>query len=111
MRRLAGSPCLDQQVIFDHYSRARAASPTGDNQALVEPRSARGTRHDIGVAEAGHAQQVLTDYVRHFDEYRAHQSLRQRPPMHEPGVVLDLTDPIRRRRVLGRVVYEYRRAA
>jgi len=54
---------------------------------------------------------VLTDYVRHFDEYRAHQSLRQRPPMHEPAVVLDLTDPIRRRRVLGRVVNEYRRAA
>jgi hypothetical protein len=39
---------------------------------------------------ARHAQQVLTDYVHHFNEHRAHQSLKQRPPIHEPGVVIDL---------------------
>jgi putative transposase len=58
-----------------------------------------------------HAHRVLTDYVRHFNEHRPHQSRRQRPPMHEPGVVIDLNAPIHRRRVLDGVLNEYHRAA
>jgi putative transposase len=58
-----------------------------------------------------HAHQVLTDYVRHFNEHRAHQSLQQRPPMFGSGTVIDLSAPIRRKRVLGGVLNEYRRAA
>ena len=58
-----------------------------------------------------HAQRVLTDYVHHFNEHRPHQSRGQRPPLHEPGLVIDLNAPIRRRRVLGGVLNEYRRAA
>ncbi len=58
-----------------------------------------------------HVHRVLTDYVRHFNEHRPHQSRGQRPPMHEPGVAIDLSAPIRRRPVLGGVLNEYRTAA
>ncbi len=58
-----------------------------------------------------HAHRVLTDYVRHFNEHRPHQSREQRPPLHEPGKVIDWNTPIRRRQVLGGVLNEYRRAA
>jgi len=58
-----------------------------------------------------HAHWALSEYVRHFNDHRAHQSLRQRPPMHEPGAVIDINRPIHRKRLLGGVVNEYRRAA
>ncbi|GLI02914.1 integrase [Phytohabitans aurantiacus] len=58
-----------------------------------------------------HAHQVLTDYVRHFNEHRPHQSLAQRPPLNEPERVIDLNTSIHRRRVLGGLINEYRRAA
>ena len=50
--------------------------------------------------------------MRHFNDHRPLQSLGQRPPLHDPTTVtlLDNT-PIRRRRVLGRVINDYRRPA
>jgi putative transposase len=58
-----------------------------------------------------HLWRTLTQYARHYNEHRPHQSREQRPPLHEPGQAVDVTARIKRRNVVDRLINEYRRAA
>jgi transposase InsO family protein len=58
-----------------------------------------------------HLQRTLTEYARHYNEHRPHQSREQRPPLHEPGQAVDVTARIKQRQVVHGLISEYRRAA
>jgi putative transposase len=60
---------------------------------------------------ARHLRRVLAAYERHYNDHRPHQSRDQQPPLYEPGRVIDMTAPISRRKVVGGLINEYRRAA
>jgi putative transposase len=58
-----------------------------------------------------HLRRTLTEYARHYNQHRPHQSRQQRPPLHEPGQAVDVTARIKRRQVFHGLINEYRRAA
>jgi hypothetical protein len=57
------------------------------------------------------AAAVLDEYPRHLNDHRPHQGRDHRPPNHDPARVIPLDTPIRRLRILGGVINEYRRIA
>jgi transposase InsO family protein len=58
-----------------------------------------------------HLRSVLAEYARHYNGHRPHQGLQQEPPLCQPGRLVDITDRIERRQVLGGLISEYHRAA
>ncbi|WP_336161968.1 integrase core domain-containing protein [Amycolatopsis sp. VC5-11] len=57
-----------------------------------------------------HAVAVLDEFARDFNDHRPHQGREHRAPNHDPAAVIPLGGPVRRHRVLGGVINEYRRA-
>ena len=58
-----------------------------------------------------HLRAVLRTYAGHYNGHRPHQSRGQRPPVHDETVVVPLSAPVQRRKMLGGVINEYHRAA
>jgi len=67
------------------------------------------------IAGPRHLRTVLDEYVMHFNQHRPHRARNLRPPDHADGIEAPVTDlaaeRIRRRKVLGGLIYEYERAA
>src|SRR5450755_2380180 len=58
-----------------------------------------------------HLRRVLDEYGRHYNGRRPQPALEQRPPLREPGHAIDITARIERRKAVGGLISEYRRAA
>jgi putative transposase len=58
-----------------------------------------------------HLREVLAEYAQHYNGHRPHQGLRQEAPLRQAGRVVDVTARIERRRIVGGLISEYRRAA
>ena len=70
----------------------------------------RGCLDHLLIQGERHLRRILTEYSRHYNDHRPHQSREQRPPLYEPGQPIDVTARIKRRQVVHGLISEYRRA-
>jgi hypothetical protein len=63
------------------------------------------------IYDKSHLRTVLRTYAGHYNDHRPHQSRQQRPPARDEPAIVPLDMPVRRRRVPGGMINEYRRAA
>jgi putative transposase len=67
------------------------------------------------IAGPRHLRAVLDEYVAHYNRHRPHRARNLRPPDTDDVVAAPVTDlavaRIRRRKVLGGLIHEYKRAA
>ncbi|MFI0480701.1 integrase core domain-containing protein [Actinomadura sp. 9N215] len=71
----------------------------------------RGRLDHLLISGQRHLRSVLTEYKHHYNTHRPRQGRELRPPLDDPGRVLDLTARIQRRTVLNGLLNEYRRPA
>ena len=55
-----------------------------------------------------HLHRILAEYGRHFNGHRPHQGRSLRPPLHDPGEVIDVTARIHRRKTVTGLISQYR---
>ena len=58
-----------------------------------------------------HLRSVLSEFARHYNSHRPHQSRQQRPPDHDTPAVVPPGAPVQRRQILGGIINEYYTAA
>jgi hypothetical protein len=63
------------------------------------------------IYDEAHVPMVLRAYAGHYNGHRPHQPRNQLPPDHDKRVAVPLHSPVQRRKALGGVINEYRRAA
>jgi putative transposase len=89
---------------------SRARSPMKVADAIRDPRWQRPL-----IAGPRHLSAVLDEYAAHYSRYRSHRTRNLRPPDCGDIILTGIAElaaaRIRRRRVLGRLVNEYQRAA